>query len=164
MAVYECLPETTIQGSTDMNIDKIRDKLARFLYGRYGADSLYNALFIAELILLFVGAVFSFLGKVVPVLGIISIVLYILALGLMIFAVYRFFSRNIAKRRKENEAWLRLKGKFTPKKRPKLPADTDTHIFRACTKCRSTLRLPRQAGKHRVRCPRCQHTFKINVK
>ena len=147
-----------------MNLDKIRDKLARFLYGRYGADSLYNALFIGELILLFVGAILSFLGKVVPVLGIISIVFYALAMGMMGFAVYRFFSRNIAQRRKENEAWLRLKSKFTPAKRPKLPADTDTHIFRSCTKCHSTLRLPRQAGKHRVRCPRCQHTFRIKVK
>ena len=147
-----------------MNMNKFQDKLARFLYGRYGADSLYNALFIVELILLFVGAILSFLGKILPVLGIISIVLYVMALGILVFSIYRFFSRNIAKRRKENEAWLKLKSKFTPKKRPKLPADTDTHIFRVCNKCRSTLRLPRQAGKHRVRCPRCQHTFQIKVK
>ena len=34
---------------------KLREKLARFLYGRYGADNLYNALFVFELILPFPG-------------------------------------------------------------------------------------------------------------
>ena len=147
-----------------MNQDKFREKLARFFYGRYGADSLYNALFVAEIVLLFVGAVLSLLGKVVAVLGILSVLLYVAALGLMVFGIYRFFSRDIAKRRKENEAWLRLKAKFTPKPRPKLPADTDTHVFRACPKCRSTLRLPRQAGKHTAKCPRCGNTFGVRVK
>ena len=147
-----------------MNLNKFQEKLARFLYGRYGADSLYNALFVIQLILLFLGAVFNLLGKVVPALHIVAAVLYVASIGLLIFSIYRFFSRNIAKRRKENEAWLRVKAKCTPKKRPKLPPDTAEHIFRSCTKCHSTLRLPRQAGKHRVRCPRCQHTFKIKVR
>ena len=44
-----------------------REKLARFLYGRYGADSLYNALFVMELILLFVGTVLNILGNNAPV-------------------------------------------------------------------------------------------------
>ena len=39
-----------------------RQRMARFLYGRYGADSLYNALFVTELILLFVSTVLNFLG------------------------------------------------------------------------------------------------------
>jgi hypothetical protein len=141
-----------------------REKLARFLYGRYGADSLYNALFIFELILLFIGAVLSVLGNVEPILSVLSVFFYLAALGLLIWSILRFFSRNIAKRRKENEAWLRLKAKLTPKKKPKLPPDTPTHIFRACPKCRSTLRLPRQAGKHQVKCPRCGERFGVKVK
>ena len=43
---------------------KFREKIARFLYGRYGADSLYNALFVGELILLFVATVLNILGKI----------------------------------------------------------------------------------------------------
>ena len=82
------------------------------MYGRYGVDSLYNALFACELILLFVGTILSILGKVEPILSVISIILYCVAFGIMIFAMYRFFSRNITKRRQENQAWLHFKAKF----------------------------------------------------
>lgn len=141
-----------------------REKLARFLYGRYGADSLYNALFIFELILLFVGTILNVLGNVEPILSFISIFFYLAALGLLVWAIFRFFSRNIVKRRRENEAWLRFKGKFKRKPKPQLPPDTPTHVFRACPKCRSTLRLPRQKGKHQARCPRCGEKFSVKVK
>ena len=143
---------------------KFREKLARFLYGRYGADSLYNALFVAELILLFIGTILNVLGRVEPALAIGSMILYLAALGLLIFAMFRFFSRNIAKRRKENEAWLRFKARFHRKRKTQLPPDTPDHIFRACPHCRSTLRLPRQKGKHEVRCPRCGEKFGVKVK
>ena len=143
---------------------KFRDKLARFLYGRYGADSLYNALFVFELILLFAGTVLNILGKVEPILAFVAILFYVAALGLLIFSLYRFFSRNIAKRRKENESWLRFTSRFSRKKRRKLPPDTADHIFRACPHCGSTLRLPREKGKHQVKCPRCGERFGVKVK
>ena len=143
---------------------KFREKIARFLYGRYGADSLYNALFVAELILLFIGTIFNILGRVEPVLFAVSIILYATAIVMLVFAMFRFFSRNVAKRRQENEAWLRFKAKFRRKKKPQLPPDTADHIFRACPHCRSTLRLPRQKGKHEVRCPRCGEKFGVKVK
>ena len=143
---------------------KIREKIARFLYGRYGADSLYNALFAGELVLLFVGAVLSVLGNVEPILSVIAALFYVTAFGMMIFAMYRFFSRNIEKRRRENLRWLNFKSKFRRKPRIKLPLDTADHIFRSCPHCRSTLRLPRQAGKHEVKCPRCGGRFKVKVK
>ena len=141
-----------------------REKLARFLYGRYGADSLYNALFVFELILLFVGTVLNILGNAAPVLALISIFFYVTALGLLIWAIYRFFSRNIPKRRQENEAWLRFASKFKRQKKPTLPLETPTHVFRACPKCRSVLRLPREKGKHQVKCPRCGERFGVKVK
>ena len=143
---------------------KFRETLARMLYGRYGADDLYNVLFVAEIALLALGAVFSLLGNAVPLLSVLSVLLYLAALGLLIWAMYRFFSRNIEKRRRENEAWLRFKAKLSPKKKPALPPDTPTHIFRACPKCRATLRLPRQIGKHKAKCPRCGHSFGVKVK
>ena len=143
---------------------RFREKLARFLYGRYGADSLYNALFAFELILLFLGAVFNVLGKAEPILHLVSVLLYAVALGLMIFAMHRFFSRNIQKRRRENEAWLRFKAKFRRRPRPNLPPDTADHIFRSCPHCKATLRLPREKGKHEVKCPRCGNRFGVRVK
>lgn len=143
---------------------KFRETLARLLYGRYGADELYNALFVAEIILLVIGAVLSVLGRVCPPLSVVSVLFYLAALGLLIWAMLRFFSRNVPKRRRENEAWLRFKFKLTPKKKPVLPPDTATHIFRACPKCRSVLRLPREVGKHTVKCPRCARKFGVKVK
>ena len=143
---------------------KFREALSRMLYGRYGADELYNVLFIAEIILLVLGAVFNLLGNAVPLLNVLSVLFYLSALGLMIWAMYRFFSRNIEKRCRENAAWLRFKAKLSPKKKPALPPDTPTHIFRACPKCRATLRLPRQVGKHKAKCPRCGHSFGVKVK
>ncbi len=144
--------------------NKIRNALARFLYGRYGADSLYNALFVVELILLFIGTVFNILGFVSPVLSIVSIVLYILSFAVIVYTMFRFFSRNIAKRRRENDAWLRFKRRFKRTPKPKLPPDTAEHIFRRCAHCASTLRLPRVAGKHEVKCPRCGGKFSVKVK
>ena len=143
---------------------KLREKLARFLYGRYGADSLYNALFVFELILLFLGAVLNVLGKAESILLLVSVLLYAVALGLMVFSMYRFFSRNIGKRRRENEAWLRFKAKFRKKPKPSLPPDTSDHIFRTCPHCKATLRLPRTKGKHEVKCPRCGERFGVKVK
>ena len=147
-----------------MNRNTIVTKLTRFLSGRYGSDNLYNALFAVEMILLFLGAVCSFLGKLVPALRIVSIVLYALSLILLIIAMYRFFSRDITRRRKENEAWLRIWNKLRRKPAPSLPADTPSHVFRQCPGCRSVLRLPRQKGKHQARCPRCGEKFSVKVK
>ena len=143
---------------------KFRQALARFLYGRYGADELYNALFLIEIILLFISSILTVLGRNLPVLSVISTILYIVALGLLIWAMFRFFSRNIEKRRRENAAWLKFKSKFVRKRKPALPPDTPTHIFRACPKCRSVLRLPRRAGKHTVKCPRCGASFGVKVR
>ena len=143
---------------------KIREKIARFMYGRYGADNLYNALFAAELVFLFVGAILHVLGKVEPILSVVAMILYVAALVMMIFAIYRFFSRNLEKRRRENLRWLNFRAKFRRKPKIRLPLDTADHIFRACPHCRSTLRLPRQPGKHKVKCPRCGGRFNVKVK
>ncbi len=144
--------------------NKFRQFLYRLLYGRYGADNLYNALFITELVLLVSGTICNVLGYVEPAFSVASIILYMLTLPVMIYMMFRFFSRNIQKRRRENEAWLRFLRKFKPKKKPRLPADTADHIFRRCPHCHSTLRLPRTPGKHEVKCPRCEGRFSVKVK
>lgn len=143
---------------------KIRQALARFMYGRYGSDELYNALFLLEIILLFVSSILSIIGHSLPFLSAVSVILYLLSLAILIWAMSRFFSRNIQRRRRENMIWLGIKSKLFKKRRPSLPLDTPTHIFRACPKCRSVLRLPRQVGKHTVRCPRCGHAFGVKVR
>lgn len=143
-------------------------KLARFMYGRYGADDLYRALFVFEIILLVLSAVLQVIGYANPVIAIVSLVLYAVSIGVLIFAMYRTMSRKLDKRRRENMWYLRqkakFKGLFKSKKRRLSAMDTQYHIFRACPHCSSTLRLPREKGKHTVRCPRCSKSFNIKVK
>ena len=58
---------------------KIRQALARFMYGRYGSDELYNALFLFEIILLFVSSILSIIGRTLPLLSVMSVFLYLLS-------------------------------------------------------------------------------------
>lgn len=141
-----------------------RSRFARFLYGRYGADQLYNFLFIVQIVLLFVGAVFTVLGMVSEVFTYLSFALYVLAFALFGWTIFRCLSRNIVKRQKENQAFLRLKARLFGKKKPQCPPDTAMHVFRACPRCRAVLRLPRRVGKHIAKCPKCDHRFKVKVK
>ena len=147
---------------------KIRTKLARFMYGRYGTDELYNALFLFEIIILVLAAVFQVIGTQSTPFAVVAAILYSFSLFLVVFAIYRTMSRKIDKRRRENMRYLKfkanLKGIFKPKKRRLSAMDTELHIFRACPHCSATLRLPRKGGRHTVRCPRCSKTFKIKVK
>ena len=140
-------------------------KLARFFYGRYGMDALHNLLYGTTMVLMFLALVFTVLAKAEPVLSYVSIGMYATALGLMGWAIYRSLSRNIAARRRENDRYLRIKRRlFGRKLKVKLPPDTADHVFRACTHCHATLRLPREQGKHTVKCPRCQKRFRVRVK
>lgn len=144
--------------------NKFRNRMSRFFYGRYGADNLYNVLFVTIMVLLVSASVLSILGKTRQVLAVIAIFCYVAALLLLVWALFRFFSRNLQARHRENEVWLRFKGKFRRRPKVRLPYDTVSHIFRACPACRATLRLPRIKGKHEVKCPRCGEKFKVKVK
>ncbi len=148
-------------------MSNFKQKLAHFFYGRYGSDNFYNFLFATELILLVAGAVCNILGRVAFGFAIASFVLYPLALLTFAYAMFRFFSRNISKRQKENQRYLRIKFKVLhPIKshRPSRPYDTVTHVFRNCPKCKSVLRLPREIGKHTVKCPQCSERFTVKIK
>ena len=142
-----------------------RSRIARFFYGRYGADELYNFLFLIQIIFLFLGAVSSALGQVSDAFSYLSFFLYIAALFLFVWTIFRCLSRNVTKRRKENMTFLRIRSRlFKKKKKAPRPMDTAEHVFRSCPKCKSVLRLPRREGKHTVKCPRCTHRFKVKVK
>ena len=140
-----------------------RSRIAQFLSGRYGADQLYNFLFIAQIVLLFLGAIFTVFGMISDVFTYLSFAFYVIAFGLFIWTAFRCLSRNIAKRRHENLVFLRLISKLKGRGGNR-PADTATHIFRACPKCKSVLRLPRTKGKHTAKCPKCDNRFKVRVR
>ena len=136
-----------------------RYRLARFFMGRNGADTLYYTAFSFSLVFIFLTGLFvshRVLRYVFPAL-------YLLSFG---YALFRFFSRNVAKRQRENAAFRRFFGKlFLPFRRAYLRIrDRKTHIYRKCPHCKSTLRLARIPGEHVVRCPACSERFPVRVK
>lgn len=128
---------------------RFRERLIRFMYGRNGYDTLAK-------VILWIGIILSivniFIGSLV-----IAIVTYLL----MAYAIFRAMSRNIWKRRNENERfmklWSRITGAF--KLQRNKFRDRKTHVYRQCPSCHSNLRLPKAKGKHTVKCPVCSMRF-----
>ncbi len=131
---------------------KFKNKLYGFFYGRYGTDKLNKVMLITYLVLLVIYTVLSMFVSS----ALFYLLSYLLMTALVITIFYRMFSRNIAKRRRENEkfcSFFRLrKNKFKDRK---------THVYRKCRNCGAVLRLPRSKGKHPVVCPRCKTRFTV---
>ena len=132
---------------------KFKNAIYRFMYGRYGGDTLNNVLIFTYLGLFVVhSVVFSFVKEPLVVR-----VVYLLVTAALVFAAfYRMMSRNIYKRRKENEKFTSIFKLIRNRFR-----DRKTHIYRKCKHCRAVLRLPKARGKHTVVCPRCKTRFSV---
>ena len=131
----------------------MRERLARFMAGRNGNDQLNRFLLLADVTLLLLASLLSrtALGGL----------LYLLVLVLLGFTYYRMLSRNVYKRRSENESYLRKKQQLLShfrvlKERWKQRKD---YKFFTCPSCKSVMRVPRGRGKIRIVCHKCGNTF-----
>lgn len=129
-------------------------KLARFMSGRYGNDKLNHALLILYLVLWVLN------------LFIHSAILYFVIVSVMVLVILRMMSKNIYKRRQENEIYLKFSKKYLPditllKSRYR---DRHTHIYKKCPTCKAVLRLKRIPGEHTAVCPKCKSKINIKVK
>lgn len=142
--------------------------------GRNGSDELYYAMLVTSLVLdvadwFIVSRAFSLF----------SILFFVLT-------IYRFFSKNLYQRQKENAKFLQIVAKIKNKdfsrnpyeiksKKPsnfkkKIDAfkmrfrDRKTHVFKKCPNCQAVIRLPKRKGEHTVCCPRCSTDFKVRIK
>ena len=127
----------------------MKEKIARFMAGRYGVDYLGRFTIIAGLIaLLLAGWTRSSLLK-------------LLAWMLIIYSYYRMFSRNIYKRTQENQWYLNKTYKircFFARQKNMLTQRKTHHIYK-CPTCKQKIRIPRGKGKIEIRCPKCNTTF-----
>lgn len=143
-------------------MSKFREKLVRFMYGRYGADELYN--FIAKLNFVFI--IVALLLTLLPVWRWLVYAFYIFIIAIDAWMIFRMLSKNIDKRRKENAAFI----KFRQKAKAGFNLTVNrikfirTHRFRTCPHCGAVLRLPRKKGRHSVCCPCCRKRFEVRVR
>ena len=126
----------------------MKEKFYRFMYGRYGNDSLNRFLMVITLIF-FVISLFT--TNYFYIAG-------ILPLG---FAYFRMFSKNTYKRSEENKVYLKyeykVKGFFGRLKRDFTQLKTH-HIFK-CPSCKQKIRVPKGKGKIEITCPKCRQSF-----
>ncbi len=129
-------------------------KLAQFMQGRYGIDKLYKAL---------VGGYFALF---ILNLFLRSALLSYLSTALVIFAFFRVFSRQTAKRADENRRFMALWQKLRQKALQTINRvkEYKTHRYRSCPSCHTTLRLTKKIGTMTVNCPKCRNTFQVTIK
>lgn len=135
------------------NRPPFRQRLAGFLAGRNGPDTIYNVCIWSSLALAVLGMFWD------------SLLCSLLYLGLFGYAIFRFFSRNVAKRRAENQAFRNFFGRFrrNSQMRKKQKADKE-HVYKVCPLCKAQLRLPYRKGEHTVCCPRCKGEFSVKIR
>lgn len=126
---------------------RMRNAMARFMYGRNGVDQLCWAMLALEVAL-------SLIGGFVRVQAVQS-VLQLLSTVLTLLVFYRIFSRNLTKRRAENAKflyWWSPKRTFLRDWRYRR-ADK-THKYVKCG-CGAWCRVPKGVGKVELVCPKC---------
>ena len=134
-------------------MNKLREMLAKFMYGRYGTDRLNMFL----LIVLIVCAGLNLFVRN----GYFSIVMSSWETLLIVLIYYRMFSRNIQKRYAQNQKSLSLENKvkrFFGRTKYIQEQRKDFHIY-TCPQCRQKIRIPKGKGKISVRCPKCGAEF-----
>lgn len=131
----------------------MRERFARFMYGRNGNDAFNRFLLIAGVAVLLLASLLSRTG--------LGRLLYILVLALLGYTYFRMFSRDLYRRRSENERFLREKEKLAARWRVTVERwkQRKSYKFFTCPSCKAVMRVPRGRGKIRIVCHRCGSTF-----
>lgn len=127
----------------------MREKLQRFMMGRYGVDSLNKFLLVVSLVLI----VISTFSRV-PVID-------LMGLAVLAYSYFRMLSRNVQKRYAENVTYMRMTEKIRRffKNKKTHVTQFKTHKFFKCPTCHQDIRVPRGKGQIRITCPKCRCEF-----
>ncbi len=137
----------------------MKERLRKFMEGRYGADELNRFLTLCGWVLLLIGFVLSGIDSKVALIA--GSVLVTLSWALLIYSLFRTFSKRTQERASENYKYFVCKNKVLGWFR-RLKArwqDRKTHRYFRCPQCKATVRVPRGKGKIRITCPKCKHQF-----
>lgn len=127
----------------------MKEKLRRFMMGRYGVDYFSRFTLTTSLIFLILSTLTKFS------------LFQLLFWGFLLYTYYRIFSRNIAKRREENNWYLNKTYKtrnFILRQKNSLAQRKTHHIYK-CPNCKQKIRVPRGKGKIEITCPKCRISF-----
>lgn len=127
----------------------MKERMQRFMAGRYGNDQLNQFIFIVAII-----------SMVLEIITRQSL-FYTLTLVLLILAYVRVFSRNINKRYEENMKFLQKKDAILNKFRKQKYYAAQRRYFHiyTCPQCKQKIRIPKGKGKISITCPKCRTSF-----
>ena len=127
----------------------MKERMQRFMAGRYGNDQLNQFIFIVAII-----------SMVLEIITRQSL-FYTLTLVLLILAYVRVFSRNINKRYEENMKFLQKKDAILNKfrKQKYYAAQRRNYHIYTCPQCKQRIRIPKGKGKISITCPTCRTSF-----
>ena len=132
---------------------RMREAMARFMYGRNGVDQLNIAMLWVS-----IGAdlLATILMRQRNGLAYVGLALYYGSVVLWVLVLFRMLSRNLYKRQAENQKWLqarsRRRGAASAAKARR--ADTE-HKYFTCKRCKTICRVPVGKGKVIITCPKC---------
>ncbi len=137
----------------------MKERLRRFMEGRYGADELNRFLTVCGWVLLIVGFILSGISNKVTVA--VGSILVALSWAFLVFSIFRALSRKTQERASENYKYFVYKNKVLGwfRKLKNRWQDRKTHRYFRCPQCRATVRVPKGKGKIRITCPKCRNQF-----
>ena len=127
----------------------IREKLQRFMIGRYGVDSFSRFLLGVSIAVMLASMIVN------------SPVLHVIVILLLVYSYFRMFSRNYQKRYAENMLYMKKTAKirsFLNRKKLHI-RQFKTHKFYRCPGCGQDIRVPRGKGRILITCPKCRNEF-----
>ena len=127
----------------------MKEKLRRFMQGRYGVDAL-------SMFLIGLSVVMMLLSRIVGINA-----LYGLGFAPIIWSYFRVFSKNHYQCTLQNQKYLKLKAKVTKpfNNQISMMKQRKTHRIYSCPSCKQKVRIPKGKGKVQVTCPKCQTKF-----
>ena len=132
----------------------MKNKLQKFMSGRYGTDPLYRFLLLSAVVCVFIATLLSERSTI-------GLLFNAAAYLLLIWAVFRIFSRNIEKRYLENLYYLEQVGAIRRKIRIRKEMHRQRKDFKffVCPTCKTNLRVPKGKGKVNITCSKCGNRF-----
>lgn len=131
----------------------MRERISRFMHGRYGIDSYSNFLVVLALILM--------AAEILIPVTVVRSVLGVLGILCLAYSYVRILSRNSRKRYEENERFLKrteVFRKMVTRWKSRMAQRRTHHIYK-CPSCRQAIRIPKGKGKIAITCPKCQNEF-----